>query len=347
MNIKFLIGNKNTFFNFIDLITKKDNIAILSHNDLDGLASAIFLEQILNNKKIRLKIVEFLNYKKGMFLELLPKLNEKKITKIFISDIGADQTDFDGFEKLRKNFDCFLIDHHPIDENLKNTKNIIKTESGDCVAYVLYELGEGLFERKKWEWLVCSAIITDMSYKKKEVFDFVRKIYPKITIKNIENSEIGELSKTISSALIYSRDDLMKIYNLLKTKNLSKLNLYRKIIDDELKKIIIDFKNKAEFYPDKKIYFYVFHSKYHINSFISTKVSYQNPNCSFVIVHEDNDNKIKASARNQDKTRDMNELMRKGIKGIENAVAGGHVVAAGASFPKKDLEKFKRNLLSS
>ena len=41
----------------------------------------------------------------------------------------------------------------------------------------------------------------------------------------------------------------------------------------------------------------------------------------------------------------MNLLMKEGIKGLENATGGGHVHASAAKFLKKDLEKFKENLL--
>jgi len=37
--------------------------------------------------------------------------------------------------------------------------------------------------------------------------------------------------------------------------------------------------------------------------------------------------------------------LKKGIQGLENAVAGGHAKASGASFMKKDLDTFKKNIL--
>ncbi len=43
----------------------------------------------------------------------------------------------------------------------------------------------------------------------------------------------------------------------------------------------------------------------------------------------------------------MNILMRKSAEGLKNAMAGWHVPVAGATIIKKDLEKFKQNLLDS
>jgi len=42
----------------------------------------------------------------------------------------------------------------------------------------------------------------------------------------------------------------------------------------------------------------------------------------------------------------MNKLMKKGTEGLENATGGGHIPAAGGRFMKKDLQKFKENILS-
>jgi len=39
--------------------------------------------------------------------------------------------------------------------------------------------------------------------------------------------------------------------------------------------------------------------------------------------------------------------MKKGIEGLENSTGGGHAKAAGAKIMKKDLEKFKRNILKN
>lgn len=345
MAVKFLIGNKEIFLEFLDSINKNDKVAILTHNDLDGIASAIFMEEILKNKKINIKLIKFLNYKKGMLFNVISKLNSEKISKVFLLDLGIDVNDLDNFEMFRKKFDVFLIDHHPFNKDIKNTKNIIKTESGDCAAYIVYELGENLFKRKKWDWLVCAAIIADMAYRKKETLEFVKKIYPNVNEENIGNSEIGELSKTISSALICYKDNLKKVYDLIKKEDLKSLKNCRVIIDNELDKQIKNLKKEAEFYSKEKICFYMFKSKFNITSIISTLVSIEKPDFTFIIIQNKGDGTLGVSARNQNKTLDMNLLMQNAIKGLKNAVGGGHVAAAGATFMKKDLEKFKENIL--
>ena len=54
---------------------------------------------------------------------------------------------------------------------------------------------------------------------------------------------------------------------------------------------------------------------------------------------------MKVSSRNQSKSEDMGELMKKGVEGLEDSAGGGHVPAAAARFKREDLEKFKENIL--
>jgi len=56
--MEYLIGNKETFLTFLNKITKEDKIAILSHDDLDGIASCIFLEKILVTALRRLPLLK-------------------------------------------------------------------------------------------------------------------------------------------------------------------------------------------------------------------------------------------------------------------------------------------------
>ncbi|MFA6974209.1 MAG: DHH family phosphoesterase [Parcubacteria group bacterium] len=140
--MKFILGSEKDFSDFVDLINKEDRVGIITHTDLDGVASAIFLEKILESKGIKVSKILFLKYELGMFDNPILLLKQNKISKLFLTDMNADEADLLGFEKLRKTFDCFLIDHHPINDNLINRKNIIKNETNDCSAFVLYNLAK-------------------------------------------------------------------------------------------------------------------------------------------------------------------------------------------------------------
>ncbi len=342
--MKFLLGKKADFIDFLNSVNKRDRIAIISHNDLDGLVSVLLVSEILKFKKMKIKSLNFINYKRGMLKELHSNLVNKKINKVFILDINVS-SDYEGFEELRNEFDIFLIDHHP--SEIKG-KNIIKTQTEDCVAFVIYEVAKKLFDLKKWNWLVCSTMISEFSYNDKSNFNFIKKSYPEVTEENINDSVPGKVSKEIASALIYFKGKEKKVFHLLLKNKIKKFRKYHKIIEKEIENTVKKFKENAEFYPEKNLYFYYYTPKFSMTSVVVTILSVENGDKTFVFVSDVDNNPefVKVSARNQGGKEDINLLMKKGIEDLENATAGGHFKASGARFMKKDLEKFKKNILN-
>ncbi len=340
--MEYLAGSKSEFFLFLDSISEKDKIAILTHTDLDGLASAVLLEEILNKKKILISQIYFLSYNEDMFEPYIEKLKQKKITKVFILDLNADSEE-KSFEKLKQNFEVFLIDHHPKNKNFKDTNNIIKTSTEDCTTLTIYELGKEIIDSKKWEWLLLATIISEFSYKKKENFDILKKKYSAIIFDKTIESPPGKIAIKINNAITYYKDDLKKIYDIIKKNKLNQLNKINEKIEKEIKRELDSFKNEAEFSSEKNLYFYKIKSAYPIASTIATILSKEEPEKSFVIVSDDG-RSIRISARNQG-CKDVNKLLRKGIKGIKDSTAGGHACASAAKIPKTSLRKFKNNIL--
>ena len=179
--MQYLVGNKQIFLDYINKIEKKDRIGVLSHSDLDGVASAVLINEILKSKKKKIKGLEFLEYGNGMFKSSSEKFARKKINKLFIFDISIGSGS-ESFEDLRKKFDVFLVDHHPYE--IKGD-NIIKTKTADCATFTIYELAKEDFDLSKLEWLVCATMISEMSYKDDSNFQFIKQHYPEITLENI------------------------------------------------------------------------------------------------------------------------------------------------------------------
>ncbi|MBS3078981.1 hypothetical protein J4218_02580 [Candidatus Pacearchaeota archaeon] len=344
--MQFIVGSKEEFIDFINNIKPYDNVAILTHTDLDGIASGIFLEKILQSKNIPVKLLRFGDYKNDVLTKLSPKLKHEKISKLFILDMAIDSLAFEDFEKLRKEVDIFLIDHHPKNPLLKDFKHIIKAETSNCAAQVINYLGKHFTDFKDEEWFLIPTMISEFSFKNKENIKLIQKSFPNINENNIFESEPGKIYEIIIYGIIYHNDSLNKVYDLIKNKELKSIEKYYKIIKEEINKEIDNLWKKAEFYEDKNLYFYFFKPKHRVKSIISTMVSLQKPDCSFIIATEEGSkNYLNVSARNQSIKTDMNQLMKKGIEGLKDANGGGHVAAAGARFLKKDLNKFKENLL--
>jgi len=342
--MEFLIGRTEDFGNFLNSINKKDRVAVISHTDLDGVASVLLIKELLKTKKIKIRSLHFIDYKNGMLKDIHEELSLEKISKIFMLDINVT-SDYEEFENFKKEFDVFLVDHHP--SEIKKGKNIIKTETENCTTFVLCELGKNIINFDKWKPLICATMISEFSFNSQENLEFIKTIYPEVSKENILTSVPAILSQKITSALIFFRKKEKKVLNLLLKNKLKKFEKYHKIIDEEIKHTLEEFRKNAEFYPEKNIYFYYHTPRFNVNSIIATILSIEEKEKTFILVSNIEDRKefVSVSSRNQSGNVDLNELMKKGINGLENANAGGHIKASGANFMKRDLEKFKKNIL--
>lgn len=346
--MKFLIGEKADFIDFLNSLEKEDRIAIVSHTDLDGIGSAILIEEILKSKGLERNIIsrKFLEPKKNALSDLFLKLGKEKISSLFITDLNYENFDAEGFEMLREDFKTFTIDHHPAGK-IKNSENVIKAETTQCATYVCYELGKELFDADKWRWLVCAALITDVCYVNPKILEFIRETYPKVTEKNIRESEAGKISSVVSSALIYFAGQEEKVYDFIREKKLKELEKYDIEVRQEIDKWMKKYKKEAAYFPERDLYFYYFNSKFNITSIVTNLLSMEEPDATFISVSDikEENGMVKVSARNHNSRKDMIQFLKKGVNGLENAVTGGHVPAAGGSFMKKDIDEFERNIL--
>jgi single-stranded DNA-specific DHH superfamily exonuclease len=345
--MEYLIGSRENFWKFVDSIVPEEKIAIISHIDLDGVSSAIFLEEILKEKGIEVSYLNFRQYGIGVCDEEIPVLKQKKIDKIFISDMCLESADKEGFERLKKEFDVFLIDHHPITEKIEEDNKIIKTEGTTCAAAIIYDLATDILDMTKWKKLNCTTMVAEFSFNNPDNLKLIQESYPDVTLENVFESSVYSEADRLIYLLIYFRNDLMSVYDLVKKRYFEEIEKYYLIVKEEIDFWLDKFWKEAEFFPEKNLYVYYFNPKFHLSSIISTKVSLKEPEKIFVLVSDSsNPGKVKASARNQAGTEDMGVLMRKGIVGLDQSTGGGHSKASAAGFLKKDLEKFKKNLLN-
>jgi single-stranded DNA-specific DHH superfamily exonuclease len=345
LSVNYLVGSKKEFDEFIELITSRDKIAIISHSDLDGLASALFLEKILNSQNVQVEHIEFLDINRDLVKKSLHELKQKNISKVFFCDISVDYLDMEGFNELRKEIDCFLIDHHPLNLNLENKKNIIKTSSEDCSALTIFDLGEEYFERDDWKWLLAAAIFSDVCYKKKEHFELLKELYPSMELETISSSVPGVNARKISSAMIYYAEDLEHVYELVKKRDLESITQAYEVIEEEVEKAFNDFSEKEDYHESKGIHFFEIESKFGITSFVATSLSKMKPEDVFIF-YRLKDGCYRISARNHNGSRNMGKMMREIMSELEEASGGGHKAAAGGLILEKDFEEFKYKVLN-
>ncbi len=344
---RYLLGSENMFYDFVDSLNKKDKIGIVTHIDLDGLASTVFLQKILESKNLKVNSIEFLNYGPGALKSII----NKKRDILFFTDWNADSYLKD-FEKLRNKSKIFVIDHHPLNTQLKDSSNFIKTEGSYCSTHTLFDLAKNgnYFDTKFLEWLVCAAMITDYTWDKgEENFKFIQSIYPKIKKnESIWNSKPGEIGKTIDNSLTYYSPNFKKVYDLVLKNNLKELNKSGNIVRKEIDKWIDKFKGEVEIFSEQRLNFYYGNPKYNIASKVSSKLSDEYFRTNTVLFASDIPEKkgfIKLSARNQTGEVNLGEILKTCVKNLKNADGGGHARAASCVIMKKDLNKFKNNLL--
>jgi single-stranded DNA-specific DHH superfamily exonuclease len=341
--MNYLLGSEKDFHGFVNSISKEDKIGIVTHTDLDGIASGIFLQKILESKDLKIEFIEFLDYSS----DALQKVSEKDYDKLFLTDWSADNFQ-EGLEELRKKGDVLVFDHHPLNKDLENKKGIIKTESKYCSAHALFDLAKNYFNTKDWEWLVCSAIILDYCFIEEKNFNFIKSIYPEIDKEDVWSSEPGKMGKRIANALIFYKKNKKEVYDLVLEKKVDLLGDASKIISNEIVFWVDKFKEEAEYFFEKKLYFYYATPKYGMASAVVSIVSQQEfPMSTSIFVYDDKNREgfIKMSARNQTGNVKLGEVLKKCVEGFEDSNAGGHDRAAAGGFPKKYLEEFKERLL--
>ena len=173
--------------------------------------------------------------------------------------------------------------------------------------------------------------------------DFLVKRYPGITQDTLFDFACGDLSKKVGAGLIYYAKDLMKVYLIVKNSKFDELEEIDKAFSKEISLLVQEYKENAEYYPEKDLYFYHSTPKYNITSVATTILSMEKG--MFLFAMDIEDDFIKVSARNNTTEEDVGALIKIGVEGLENANGGGHKRAAAARFMKKDLSKFKENLL--
>lgn len=345
---RYISGSEKDFYNFINSISNKDKIGLVSHSDLDGIVSAVILNKILNSKGLNVKFLDFYKYS----YDALKGILEENLDVLFFTDYAVDSY-IEDLNKLRKNSKVLILDHHPLNPDLKDVSNVIKTKYDYCSSHTLFDLAKEIkgLNTKELEPLVCAAIITDYVWDKDLVnFDFIKSIYPDVKKDNsIFDSEPGNIGRRIDMAMMYYEPNYKVVYNSLLKGDLSKIEEASNLVDKEINLWVGKFRKEREYYPEKKLHFYYGNPKYNIASSVSTISSgneFKGDTVVFASDILDKNGFVKFSTRNQSGEVNLGEILKKCSKDFENSDGGGHARAASATIMKKDLNKFKERFIS-
>jgi len=343
--INFLAGNEDRALKFIKNISPKDKVAIISHVDLDGVASAKVISKVVKFDLLKLVAYEQINE------DLVKELKDNKITKVVMADLSID--DIKIIKVMEKFADVLIIDHHLFDEDLNSSKTVFINCQEHCASYLCYIIFSKIKSIKKLDWLVASACISDWKYFNNKDFmtEVMKKYGDKFEIIR-DKTDFGGIRKSgkfwdlqlkLSLALIYFGYELIKAFNLLSDdiESLDNLIKYADDVQEEIDRSVKKFEKEKDIFGE--VYFWVFSGKFQIKSIVATLASVKYLNKTIIIIKK-NQKYYSFSARRQDRKVNVVELLKNAISGLNNSFAGGHVAAGGGYILLKDFEKFKENL---
>ncbi len=341
--------HKTNFDNFLNKINPTEKVGILAHaNCPDGMISTVFLVEILKRKfpNIPNPHISFIPYSIGILDKHESIFNREGVKKVFILDANVDIDLLDELERLRNSFDVLFIDHHPLSPKLRMDDQVIKTINHDCTSLVIYEFGKDILIENEWIELACIAAISEFSYKSEENLKFIQKHYD-FNIENMEKYEIFKKLLKVNSVIVYYKDSL-KAYELLMSKDQTQIERIHREVSEEFDRCMKDFEDNSEKHFNNHLYFHFFKSKFNLGSKVGTSFSVRHKGITSVIFSDiEGTSLVRVSTRNNADVLPykMNEMLKAGIEGLENAIGGGHAPASGGSFMAKDIDKFKQNII--
>ncbi len=315
---------------FLAFIEKHDDYTIFFDSDADGTTAAAMLVKILKNheKKYALKA--------AFDREAVPQTNGYLI----ILDLNPGL----------KNERAVCVDHHKTSHDTGYALFVHPRKSGiEETGY--YPTSGILMQAAELDGIECSFLGAAGIYADcaglKNLFeihwkDFFEKLEfdPKILFERIDrplhfgeevaNREAEILSEFSSWNDIAESDFLKK---------------YAKDYDSEFKRLKDEFEANKKEHGDV-VYSFISPKLEGMTGSLSTKISTSKEyfNKTFILISKTSKETCSASFRRQDNKKDMSDLVKKLITGIEGAKGGGHPAASGMIFPKEKLSEIIRRI---
>jgi single-stranded DNA-specific DHH superfamily exonuclease len=341
--MKLDFGTNQRFLDFMEGISKKDKIAIVSHTDMDGMAAAKVIAAV-----VKAEIVKFVNYEQ-LNSGLTDELKRAGVNKVIFSDLYIKTRDF--LKPLEEFAEILIIDHHIAEEDWNSKRTtFIKCEAGYCAGYLCYRLFSEVTDIEALDWIVACSCVSDYCHIKpaawlEQVFDKYGDRFEQVGRYVRTSGRIWDLQETLSLALIYFKDDLNIVFEEIGTRvgDIGKLGAHADEVRKEINRLVKLFEKEKEPFPDG--YLFNFDAKFACGSMAGSIISGKYENKTLIMVSPTSDKKLyKISLRRQDKKADMDALTKSLLKGMDGADGGGHVAAAGGRFPAKYLAEFRKRL---
>ncbi|HLD59168.1 MAG TPA: DHHA1 domain-containing protein [archaeon] len=345
------------FKKFCSALSAGDNIAIVHHNDGDGITSAaITSKAVLRLTGKKPVFVSGLNYRDSeKESRAVEKLLSYNANKLIILDLSL------GYyaEKTREvSFldSVLIIDHHEFD-SIPSSENVLflhpkffskMQPSAYNASKFCFDLFNKILPLKETDWIAAIGIIADNS--KKNWLPFLKKTAKrnKLSLAGLER-----LEKIVSAFCVMKKKKTKEIFSVLfeaeNPRDLERKDLLAVLADfeAEIKKVSRQALESLETVPELGLLIYSIKADFPaIKSQIINDFSNKMPDKT-IIIFEVFGKKISFSARRQDGKIQLNRVLQKAIEGIPDSNAGGHIPAAAGGIPKEYFNMFREQLISA
>jgi len=319
---------------FLNNISKKDNIAIIHHNDSDGICSSILFQDYARSKGAKTKNFFYING-----ITKFKTLKLKSFNKIILTDISSKDTYLQIKDLEQK--EIFYTDHHPIYKMPKHITTYFTNSQGYIPSSrTAYELTKGKL------FLSLIGVIADAGNLYKENNTFIKKSLKKfgLTLEQFQEN----YSHVLSDTLVYFEKSPQKAYNLFskltKLENISKFKRYANIVEKEIQRTVEKARKNSEKINGVNIY--QINPKYKIKGIVASIISRENKSKPHIFISKKGRNKnlLGISARHDSNSANLPKLLEAATKNLKDSASGGHLRASGGQIRTQDLEQFKQNI---
>jgi len=335
---KFAVGNEKMFFDFISKISRNERTALITHIDLDGMTCAKVVNEVVD-----IDFMKFVAYE-GLNKNLIKEIKAEKIRKVILTDLGIDNFEF--INELEKFADVLIIDHHTFQKDINSVNTVFINSEGFAASYMCYYLFSKIKKIEQLDWLVACAALADWEcFLNSKWMGQVYRKYGETYVPaetNLKKGRFWEMQEVLSLFLIYFLDNLQIAYDFIKDiDSVADLRRYSNIVEKEIERCSSDFEREKEMYGD--IYFWIIKSKFAVKGQVLNKASFDIKDKTLIIARREGDH-YQMSARRQDGRVDLPKFLREMTEGFRNALAGGHLKAAGCTISVRDIDEFRERL---
>ena len=351
---------------YIESVGEDEEVRIVHHWDMDGSSSAAIFSKILEEKRGRPADKAGIPEKRAYHLSEEDTEDAKSFDRLIVLDFNLEAEEL---EKLDQDVDVLVVDHHSFGE--VPDVPFVNPRQQDSEAYVpcsklCLEIASEYGLAEELNWIAGMGVIQDFGVDScPELFEELDEEYSKYFPENLtqeqlaKNCEYGRYSSVLNIKPYRDSHHFARLaYEALMNSNdlmeLEAQEEYREVYEvylemqDEFNRLVEDYEEDREVDRDKCVIFFEIESEFHINSSIATNMSTKTPDWIHLVVQKDEE--VNISARCQSGRVDLGELLKQALPEEaldEDAEAGGHRKAAGASMPKQYFEEFKENFLES